>query len=261
MNNENKIHLLEELLGKAKYIPVESSDDPDFIAWNSLLRRTVDKVFGPGSNQSTEINKLRYYNTLTSGNHATLALHVNAFRHDMLTAKALIKSYIEELTSSIQEPNNNHDIATNEIFIVHGHDEEMKQSIARTVEKLDLNPIILHEQPNKGRTVIQKFSDHSNVSFAIVLLSPDDMAYSKVDGPEKIKSRARQNVILEMGYFLGKLGPERVVIIYKTDGNFELPSDYDGVIYIPYDKAGAWKGLLVREMKACDYDVDANKVI
>ena len=90
---------------------------------------------------------------------------------------------------------------SNNIFIVHGHDNEMKQTVARTLEKLDLEPIILHEQANEGRTIIEKFMDYSDVSFAVVLLSPDDLAYPKEQSYEDAKFRARQNVILELGFF------------------------------------------------------------
>lgn len=91
-----------------------------------------------------------------------------------------------------------------DIFIVHGHDEAARESATRFLEKLDLNPIILHEKPNQGQTIIEKFETNSNVGFAVILLTPDDLGASKVS-PMETKPRARQNVILELGYFLGKL--------------------------------------------------------
>jgi predicted nucleotide-binding protein len=95
-----------------------------------------------------------------------------------------------------------------EVFLVHGHDEATREKVARFLERLHLEPIILHEQPNRGRTVIEKFEDHSKVCYAIVLLTPDD-----VGGPWKSNDRlprARQNVILEHGYFVGLLGRRHV---------------------------------------------------
>ena len=149
----------------------------------------------------------------------------------------------------------------NSVFIVHGHDEVMKQSVARVLEKIGLSPIILHEKPNMGRTVIEKFTDNSNVGFAIVLLTPDDVGYSVRTGLETAKHRARQNVILELGYFLGTLGRKRVVAFHSEDENFEIPSDYSGVLFVPFDTKGRWQIDLVKELKACGYDVDANKLI
>lgn len=144
-----------------------------------------------------------------------------------------------------------------DIFIVHGHDEAAKESVARFVEKLGIEAIILHEQPNAGRTIIEKFEDHSNVGFAIVLLTPDDIGAPK-DRTNETKPRARQNVILELGYFMGKLGRGRVCALYKE--GVEIPSDYQGVLYIPMDSAGAWRMALAKEIKNAGIDVDLNKL-
>lgn len=144
-----------------------------------------------------------------------------------------------------------------EIFIVHGHDGEAKESAARLVEKLGLHAIILHEQPNAGRTIIEKFEDHSNVGFAVVLLTPDDIGCPQ-DKQSETKPRARQNVILELGYFMGKLGRGRVCALYKE--GVEIPSDYRGVLYIPMDSAGAWRMALAKEIKNAGIDVNLNKL-
>lgn len=149
----------------------------------------------------------------------------------------------------------------NKVFVVHGHDKAMQQEVARTLERLGLDAIILQEMPNQGRTIIEKFFDHSDVSFAVVLLSPDDMGYSIKAGPDKARTRARQNVILELGFFLGKIGRRHVVALRPQDENFEAPSDYDGVVYLNYDAlSDGWKYGLVKELQACGFDVDANKL-
>lgn len=141
--------------------------------------------------------------------------------------------------------------ASRRIFVVHGHDNEPKEAVARYLESLGLNPVILHEQPNKGRTIIQKFQEEAaDVGFAIVLMSADD---EMKDG----QKRARQNVILELGFFLGKLGPSRVATIVK--GSVERPSDFDGVIYLPFD--GSWQRDLAGELEAAGYDIDWNKIM
>lgn len=149
---------------------------------------------------------------------------------------------------------------TLEIFVVHGHDEEMKQATARTLAKLNLKPIILHEQPNQGRTLIEKFEKNADVQFVIVLLSPDDMAYSSSSSAENAFPRARQNVVLELGYFVGRLGRNRVFAL-KRECKLELPSDFSGIVYTPYDASGKWQFELVRELKAAGYDVDANAIL
>ncbi len=147
-----------------------------------------------------------------------------------------------------------------DIFIVHGTDDSAKDTVARYIVKLDLNPIILNEKPNKGRTIIEKFEDYSNVGFAVVLLTPDDRGASKSTPTNDLKSRARQNVILELGYFFGKLGRNRVCAFYSK--GIELPSDILGVVYIPFDKNGnEWKLKLAAEIKAVGIEVDLNSTI
>jgi len=148
----------------------------------------------------------------------------------------------------------------NRIFVVHGHDDEMKLAVARTLEKLDLTPIILHEQPDGNKTIIEKFEQYSDVCFAIIILSPDDFAYPKNIDPSKGKYRARQNVIMELGFFLAKLGREKVFILCRIDDNFEMASDYSGILYTPYDNAGYWKYKMADEMRHVDPTIDKNKL-
>ncbi len=146
---------------------------------------------------------------------------------------------------------------SNKIFIVHGHDEGALQSLARFLEKLDVQVIILREQPNQGRTIIEKYEQSAEeVGFAVVLLTPDDMgAAVSSDGQNQ---RARQNVIFELGYFAGKLGRGRVCLLRK--GNVEIPSDLFGVVYTDMDSAEGWKSALVKELKAAGIQFDANRM-
>lgn len=144
------------------------------------------------------------------------------------------------------------------VFIVHGHDSAARHGVARFVERLGLTAIILDEQPNKGRTVIEKLVASSDVGFAIVLLTGDDIG-AQQESPSQTHSRARQNVILELGYFVGKLGRERVCPLYE-DG-VEVPSDYHGVVYVLLDKQEAWKLQLAKEMKAAGLPIDLNKAV
>jgi predicted nucleotide-binding protein len=146
----------------------------------------------------------------------------------------------------------------NRVFIVHGHDEAAKEAVARFVSLLRLDPIILHEQPNAGRTIIEKLEGHLDVDFAVVLLTPDDIG-TLATKPDETRPRARQNVVLELGLFLGALGRNRVCALHK--GNVELPSDYDGVIYVPMDDAGGWRLLLAREIKQSGMHIDLNQAM
>jgi hypothetical protein len=140
------------------------------------------------------------------------------------------------------------------VFVVHGHDDGIKETVARFLEKLGLEAIVLHERPSKGRTVIEKVEANSEVGFAVVILTPDDVGASK-KLRKRLKDRARQNVILELGYFLGKLGRERVCALHVKE--VELPSDFHGVVYVSYDKAGAWRTKLMKEIIAAGMNVDS----
>jgi predicted nucleotide-binding protein len=140
------------------------------------------------------------------------------------------------------------------VFLVHGHDKAVTETVARFLEKLDLHPIILHEQPSMGRTVIEKFEAHADVGFAVVLLTPDDMGGLAAGG--ELRPRARQNVILELGYFIGRLSRARVCALYVE--GVEIPSDIHGVVYVPYDAAGGWRLKLANEIRAAGLAVDLN---
>jgi predicted nucleotide-binding protein len=130
--------------------------------------------------------------------------------------------------------------------------------VARYLEKLGLVPVILHEQPNGGRTVIEKFEAYADVAFAVVLLTPDDRGGLASDQPDKYAPRARQNVVFELGYFLGKLGRDHVCALYKE--GTDIPSDYAGVVFVKLDADGAWHFKLARELKAIISGVDMNKL-
>lgn len=140
------------------------------------------------------------------------------------------------------------------IFLVHGHAEEPKKNVSAFLRAIGLEVIILHEQPNKGQTIIEKLEHHSNVAFAVVLLTPDD----DVASAQNRNRRARQNVTLELGYFLAKLGRQRVCCVY-VDG-VELPSDYHGVLYVLYDGNGKWRAALAKELIAAGIEIDTEKL-
>ena len=143
----------------------------------------------------------------------------------------------------------------NKIFIVHGRDNETKQEVARFIQKIGFEPIILHEQSNSGMTIIEKIERYTNVGFGIVLYTPCDMGYEK-NSPQDIKSRARQNVVFEHGFLLSKLGRNNVCALVK--GDIEKTNDISGVVYISFDENGGWKIPLAKEMKSAGYEVDFN---
>lgn len=146
---------------------------------------------------------------------------------------------------------------SDKIFIVHGHDNSAKNELARFIEKIGLKAIILHEQASGGNTIIEKIEEYANtVGFTIILYTACDKGKSKKE--DDLKDRARQNVVFEHGYFVGKLGRNRVIALNKE--NIETPSDINGVLYILMDSVGAWKTQIVQELKNAGYTIDANNI-
>lgn len=148
-----------------------------------------------------------------------------------------------------------HDLT--KVFIVHGRDDLAKTETARFIEKLGFSAIILHEQASSGKTIIEKIEAHTNVGFAIVLYTPCDIG--GLTGETTQKSRARQNVVFEHGYLIGKLGRHSVCALVK--GDIETPNDISGVVYVPLDNHGAWHLAVAKELRNAGYPVDMNKII
>jgi len=238
----------------------------DCRSWENITQACLEKAFGL---YSPNVNKV-----LDIGKYGPIALGANETyweerRATNLKSKiTMLHSQVELLEMEIElTSQDKKNITTvplpeisNKIFLVHGQNEGIKEATARFLEKLGLNPIILHEQPNKGRTVIEKFTDYSDVGFAVVLLTADDIGgLANIEKEEDLLPRARQNVILELGYFLGKIGRQRVCALYQE--GVEIPSDYSGVLFIKLDDGGAWRMQLAKEIEAAGIDVDMNKAI
>lgn len=257
MNTKNdKIQIIKSLVNNLNELPHRDKNRLD-----AFLRRVdmiIRKVFGDSSKYLKDFNEIGFFpiygdmydECWTEGKDSMFNL-LNTMIEDLELVDDSIKvGGVPKIDA----------ILSNQIFVVHGHNEAMKQDAARILEKLDLDPIILHEKPNESRTIIEKITDYANVSFAVVLLSPDDIGYAK-DQPNEAKTRARQNVIFELGFFVGKLGRKNVSVLYQEEKDFEMLSDYKGVLYTPYDTLGKWKFDLIRELKNCGYNVDANKLL
>ena len=144
------------------------------------------------------------------------------------------------------------------VFVVHGHDHATLDRVVRLLSDLDLEPVVLRDQPNEGRTIIEKFEAHADVTYAIVLMTGDDLGGVANARREEMRLRARQNVVLELGFFIGRLTRRRVAALVERD--VERPSDIDGVLYVPLDDSGIWRLALAKEMKAAGLPVDLNRI-
>jgi predicted nucleotide-binding protein len=143
------------------------------------------------------------------------------------------------------------------IFITHGHDERLKLEVARLLETVTGEEVtVLAERPNRGQTVIEKLQQYAKVRFSVILMTPDDQMPSETG--QSVSGRARQNVILELGLFIGLLGRDNVCVLYKP--GTEIPSDYHGVLLIEADDRGAWKVDLLRELQASGITINWQRI-
>jgi predicted nucleotide-binding protein len=234
-------------------------------AWENITQTCLEKAFGSNSPNVNKVLDIGKYGAFKMGEGED---YWEQRRAENLTSKiSMLGSQIELLEMEIELTSQGKKdgavvpppAISKKIFLVHGQDEGVKETVARFLEKLELATIILHEQPNKGRTIIEKFTDHSDVGFAVVLLTADDVGGINGTKCEDLSYRARQNVILELGYFLGKIGRQRVCALHHE--KVEIPSDYSGVIFIKLDGDSAWRMQLAKEIKAAGIDVDMNKAL
>ncbi|HGM5583269.1 TPA: TIR domain-containing protein [Pseudomonas putida] len=265
------IERLDERLGDLEAFDVDKlvkGRSSELTALETAITETLIRCFGENTSayrRYSGAGKLRYspsvissrsqvdYRTPTARNVgdaiALLQQAKKALGDDLVDYQQLIASTPPQTKAPIAP--------CNEVFVVHGHDEAALQGLARFLEKLGLEAIVLREQVDQGRTIIEKFEACANgVGFAVVLLTPDDLG-GAVSAAEP-NARARQNVIFELGYFAGKLGRGKVCLLRK--GSVEIPSDLYGVIYTEMDSAEGWHTKLVREMKAAGLQFDANRL-
>jgi predicted nucleotide-binding protein len=159
------------------------------------------------------------------------------------------------------------------VFIVHGHDKEAREAVARAIDKLGAKSVILKEEPEGGiRTLIEKVEQSgSSAQYAVAILTPDDFGCSAAelracttaqDKVDKLKPRPRQNVLLELGYFWGKLGRNKMCVVHRSDREAILKdvSDWQGIVCIEMDANDAWKHKLGKELIAAGIKVDLNNV-
>lgn len=235
-----------------------------YTRWELVTRNHLEKTFGRNSPNVRSVTDIGKYGAfpMSAGDR----YWENHRAQSLTTQVSQLEGLVELLRTELQlqeEGAVSGPVASgpkgHRVFLVHGHDEAALHQVSRFLEKLDQEVVVLREQPNQGRTIIEKFEDYTDVGFAVVLLNPDDRGGTAPAPIEQQKPRARQNVILEFGYFLGRLGRSRVCALYVE--GVEIPSDYSGVLYVKLDAEGGWRLRLARELKAAGLAVDMNKAL
>lgn len=264
---EEGIRLLNQQIARADHMlasrPIVADE---FSSWDLLSKNFLSKAFGNFSpNVSAVIDIGRFGSfPMNAGpdwweNHHAVILSSKVSRLrglvELLETEIDLSEGSQKLSEGPAEPKVVPHLSRR-VFLVHGHHDGLLHEVARYLERLKLEPVILREQPNSGRTIIEKFVDYADVTYAVVLLTPDDRGGKIKDAFDQQTPRARQNVILELGYFLGKLSRNRVTALHM--GDIEIPSDYSGVAFVGVDDRGAWRLELARELKASGLDIDIN---
>ena len=246
---------------------------PEVETLSTAVEETLAAVFGSGT---IEYNRYLHASQIDVGARVISMIGgggdepLHVIREDLAKGKESSLAHLRQAVRFLEEeladkeqaspaspPLARPTVVKNKIFLVHGHDEAALQGVARFLEKLELEAVILREQPDQGRTIIEKFEAcAAEVGFAVILLTPDDLGAAHAASVQA--PRARQNVLFELGFFAGRLGRGRTCLMRK--GDVEVPSDLYGVIYTDIDPAEAWKMKLVRELKAAGLEFDANKM-
>lgn len=270
----DKAQFLQELEGCIKVIDslrILNYDSLDFKLWKKSTENLLIRGLGEDSTQVDDFKLIQFYDPFAdrASNDAwdvddisydaasDFQDGLNSAQTQLLAIKEDVEKHIGVSLSADKRSAMNLSHST-KVFIVHGHDETLRIKVEFALNKLGLEPIVLRKQPNKFRTILEKFEDYADVGFAVVLLTSDDIGHDKAK-PGTEKGRARQNVVLELGYFLGKLGRNRLMAI--SDPGVELPGDISGVVYTDPKNDAQWQVELVRELKAAGYDVDFNKLL
>ncbi len=258
MENSFRIHQLMVRAPKS----ARSPDDPDFVGWKRDCEATIKRIYGAESSEFADFRILRFeWRGVATAMHGPGAPKL--FQDSIDRAVALLRSFhteqVEEegaaaLRTSPEEQKGRGEDDKRKVFVVHGHDEALKEQVARLLSKLQLEPVILHEAADQALTIIEKLEMNSKVGFAVVLMTGDDEG--RKCGGDPLNRRARQNVVFECGYFVGMLGRARVLALMEE--GLEKFSDYDGVLVTKIDSAGAWRTKLAQELRAAGYAVDMN---
>jgi len=248
----------------------DDGDSPKLMALSTSIQDTLERCFGENTSvyyRFSSAAHLHFSPGIWTDNYPQRQHYVEGTQKNILQSISMLGEAQRTLREDLADHehadtpetsivvNNAQRALQRKVFVVHGHDEGARETVARFLMQLGFDPIILHEQANQGRTVMEKVEAHGEVGFAVVLLTPDDEGSVKGGTSEP---RVRQNVLLELGYFLGRLGRDKVCALKR--GTVEIPSDFAGVVWESMDGNG-WKQALGRELEAAGHEIDWNKVM
>ena len=257
-NAHNQISKLLLEADKLKTIPVLNGSiiyNSEFNKWYKLAESRINRIFGAENHYLKDFNDINYSPPIMLGK--VMGSFKNSATQGLEEAKAHLLAMLDDIDNWADDVEHSDEakkmditLNSNKIFVVYGHDSVSLSQAENMIYKIGLSPITLPERESKGNTIIEKFERLSQeCCFALILCTPDDEGKEKSD--KVLNNRARQNVILELGYFYGLFGRARVFVARKE--NVELPSDMHGIIHAEYiNDVCEIKEKLIRELDSCE---------
>ena len=269
VSKSKAIERLSALRDAVERLRSADAKSPEFLKWHNDVVGALKNVFPAEPDVMSSWSRIQFEPSMAVQDPAeSRQMAHKAYQHGLNKALALIASQIDQVSAFWPEDEVSTrretvgegagPVDSKQVFVVHGRDHGTLAEGKQVLSQLGLEPVVLQDQPNQGRTIIEKFEDYAHVGFAVVVCTPDDEGKPVAEDTAP-RPRVRQNVLLEWGYFLGELGRDRVCALIK--GEVEVPSDYSGVLYVDMDAAGAWKLRLASELNHAQYDIDANNLL
>lgn len=239
---------IEDTLESIPHMTKYFNEHKDLKFIDNPQQQGLDKAWGG----TTELDK--YHKAINDSKALIESVMDRVNEWDKNISFDLVTTKFDNITVNVINVSDN--TPKTKVFIVHGHDELAIAQISEILRKLGLEPIVLRDEPSQGDTIIEKIERLSNeVSFGVILYTACDVGGKT---PDQLKSRARQNVVLEHGYLMARLGRENTMALVKD--KVETPSDISGLVYTQMDEHGVWQYKLVEELKASGYSVSKDSI-
>jgi len=259
---------IQDLIERAERLQNSKITDPAFKSWRNDSIRFLQKVFGEESHEALTFKNITFYITYITydifrdGWKEHILNEKYNFKKGLRTAIFYLKNFESEILHDVdieereQKDSNNaphKESHKKNILIVHGRNDGVKDKVANFISKLGIEPIILNEQLNRGRTLLEKLEEYSDIKAAIIIFTNDDIGNNNNDS--EYEKRARQNLIFEAGYFHGKLGNKNMIVI--AEQGVMLPSVLEGYTYFKMDREEKWKEDIAKKLKSMKrYNID-----
>jgi hypothetical protein len=296
-NKDTQLDDLKRLIDEIEKVRIKPRMSPKFKSWHRETLETLERVFGRKSRQVKDFETIRY-NLATFSNKTPESKFEEAFQHGLMNAAVMLSVAVKDLqkgdagstatseTAPVRKPDAVESVPEPEIsrpepvapvkpapppvpapsaareppaivkramaasghkiFLAYANDIGMKSEVTTFLSRVGLSTVVLKDSAESNASLIDELEKHDNVHYAIVMLNPDASGIS-------------ENTVYELGLIVGRLGRNRVCGLVKE--YIGILANYSGISYVPLDPAGAWKFLLIKQLKDAGFDIDANRAL